>query len=471
MVFATLGTDQTMACSERSKKLCGKVSCAVCVPRSFAGHPHAAEWSPKNPMKAHEVLKSSNKKYWFDCAGCGHELVLPLNRIDQGGWCAYCNRGKLCDDEKCTPCFENSMASHPMGAMWSLRNEKTARQVSRGNDNKYWFQCSTCAHDFHTVPYSMTKEREYCPFCTHQKLCDDECKSCLELSCANHDRMAVEWSPKNKKTPRQVFLQSNQHYEFDCRECHHTFRTSPNHVSHNGSACPYCAHQRLCPAEDCTFCFQNSFASDPRMSCWSPKNTLNPRMTFRRSDKKAIFDCDVCHSEFDIALSGIARGWCRYCIRKSESKVLAFLQEEHPACRTEIRYDWCRFSETNRVMPFDFGLEDMKVLIELDGAQHFEQVSNWEAPERVQAKDIEKMRYAVAKGYTVIHIYQVEVWEDEYNWKAVLTEQIKRVEAQGAQGAQGTQGAQEGKVIFISRKEVYGAHIEGLGVAYEVIQP
>lgn len=192
-------------------------------------------------------------------------------------------------------------------------------------------------------------------------------------------------------------------------------------------------------------------------------------MTFKGSEKRGIFQCDKCSTEFDAMLYNIHTGyWCPGCKNRSEAKTGAFLREVWPQCGSQLRYDWCRFSETNRVMPFDFGLEDMKVLIELDGAQHFEQVSNWEAPERVQAKDIEKMRYAVAKGYTVIHIYQVEVWEDEYDWKAVLTEQIKRVEAQGAQG---TQGAQEGKVIFISRKEVYGAHIEGLGVAYEVIQP
>lgn len=115
------------------------------------------------------------------------------------------------------------------------------------------------------------------------------------------------------------------------------------------------------------------------------------------------------------------------------------------------------------MMPFDFGLEDAKVLIELDGDQHFKDVANWGATERTQVRDIEKIRYAVEKGYTVIHIYQVEVWKDEYDWRAALSEQIKRVESQGAQG---------GKVIFIGRKEVYGKHIEGLdGIAYEVVRP
>jgi hypothetical protein len=129
--------------------------------------------------------------------------------------------------------------------------------------------------------------------------------------------------------------------------------------------------------------------------------------------------------------------------------------------KTQLRYDWCRFSGTNNVMPFDFGLEEEKVLIELDGIQHFEQVSNWDHPERVQAKDVEKTKKAIEAGYSVIHLYQPEVWEDRYEWKQVLKEQVERL-----------RGRQSSVCVFISQKEVYGTHIQGMdGMAYEVIQP
>lgn len=71
-------------------------------------------------------------------------------------------------------------------------------------------------------------------------------------------------------------------------------------------------------------------------------------------------------------------------------------------------------------MPFDFGLTDKKILIELDGEQHFNQVSNWDSPESVQSKDIEKIKNSIQSGYSIIHIYQKEVWNDIYDWKIFL---------------------------------------------------
>ena len=47
-----------------------------------------------------------------------------------------------------------------------------------------------------------------------------------------------------------------------------------------------------------------------------------------------------------------------------------------------------------------------KIIIELDGAQHFIQVSNWKSPKETIENDIEKMRLAVYNGYYVIRIEQ-----------------------------------------------------------------
>ncbi len=449
-------------CSPSSKKLCGSTTCEICLPRSFASHPRATEWSTKNSKKPAEVHLNSNKKFWFDCKTCGHELELLLRNINSGGWCAYCNRGKLCNSEECIFCFSRSLASHPMGQMWSNRNRLSAREVSRGNDKKFWFCCTTCKHEYDSVPYSMTEERSYCPYCTHQKLCEEDCKMCYEMSCASHERMSAEWSATNPKTPRQVFLQSNHKYGFDCRECHHSFQINPNHYTRRDKGCPYCANIKLCEAEDCIICFNKSFASHPRMACWSPKNELNPRRTFKGSNSRAIFQCDKCATEFDTRLYNVLTGyWCPGCKNKSESKVLSFLRSESPKWKAQLRYDWCRFSGTNNVMPFDFGLEEEKVLIELDGIQHFEQVSNWRCHKEIREKDVEKIRKAMKAGYSVIHLYQPEVWEDRYDWKRVLKEQVERLIRR-----------ETSVCLFISQKEVYDTHIQGMdGMAYEVIQP
>lgn len=420
----------------------------------------------RNEKTARQVRRGSGDTFWFVCVTCLHEFSkTPASMKEDKLYCAYCAHQTLCDDGDCKFCFEVSCANHPrMADEWSPDNEKTARQVFLQSNLPVIFDCQECHHTFSTKLCDYTRssgsDNNGCPYCSHKKLCEKaDCDMCLQNSCASNNRLVADWNTPTI-TPRQVFKHTHVEYPFKCHTCRHDYMRAPH------SGCPYCAGVELCGVKDCKMCFEKSFASHPRIACWSPKNELNPLTTFQGAEKRAFFQCDVCSSEFEMELYNVRTGyWCPYCYKKSEAKLLARLQSVWPQCGTQLRYDWCRFSETKSLMPFDFGLEDMKVLIELDGAQHFEQVSNWEAPQRVQAKDIEKMRYAVEKGYTVIHIYQVEVWKDEYDWKAVLTEQIKRVEAQSAQGAQ------EGKVIFISRKEVYGAHIAGLEVAYEVIQP
>jgi len=63
-------------------------------------------------------------------------------------------------------------------------------------------------------------------------------------------------------------------------------------------------------------------------------------------------------------------------------------------------------------------------------------------------------------GYSIIHIFQVEVWNDRYDWKIVLKEQIKQLIEK-----------KEARCVFISQKPIYNHHISGLSIniPYEVV--
>jgi very-short-patch-repair endonuclease len=127
-----------------------------------------------------------------------------------------------------------------------------------------------------------------------------------------------------------------------------------------------------------------------------------------------------------------------------------------------MRFDWCRYSKTNNIMPFDFGLTDRKILIELDGEQHFTQISNWESPERVQIKDVEKINACIKNGYSIIHIYQKEVWNDTYDWKIILKKSIEYLEKQT--------NATVLFISYISKYEVYINNIDST-INYKIINP
>ena len=112
-------------------------------------------------------------------------------------------------------------------------------------------------------------------------------------------------------------------------------------------------------------------------------------------------------------------------------------------------------------MPYDFGIIDSKVLIELDGDQHFRQVSNWNSPENTQLKDIEKINYAYENNYSLIHIYQKEVWDNSYDWKTLLIKVIDWLKNNSP------------IILFISCSNKYIDHITKLDskIKYKVINP
>lgn len=91
---------------------------------------------------------------------------------------------------------------------------------------------------------------------------------------------------------------------------------------------------------------------------------------------------------------------CSKCINKSEAKIYNWLEKMFPDYTITHQYkpDWLK------PYSFDFYIEEIDLIIELDGLQHFEQVRNWKSPEYHQEKDAKKMILAKQHGLTVFRI-------------------------------------------------------------------
>ena len=125
---------------------------------------------------------------------------------------------------------------------------------------------------------------------------------------------------------------------------------------------------------------------------------------------------------------------------------------------SEYRTNWCINIESNRCLPFDFLIDDLKILIELDGPQHFKRISNWADPEETMFRDIFKMRCVLDNGYFLIRILQEDVWFNRNDWSNKLLNNIKKYD--------------EPICIFIDNGNMYSAHINKLkleGVSEEKI--
>jgi len=435
------GKGQCQYCN--SMKLCDNNKCDACFKRSFASSSKVSSWSIKNDKSPREVFLNSNDKYWFNCDKCYHEFYIMLCDFSSNKGCSYCASQKLCQDENCISCFNKSFASHEKAKCWSERNTKTPREVFGSSDTKYWFKCEKCSHEYDCNLSNIKKGRN-CPYCSNKKLCMNEnCTSCFEKSFAAHEKVKY-WSERNDASPRGIFTNSNFKFWFNC-ECGHEFETILEHIS-RGGWCSYCANQKLCANNDCVLCFNKSFASSVKASNWSEKNIKTPRELFKKSQKRYWFKCDEGH-EFDKSLIEISIGsWCSYCGHATEKKLLKVLTEKYEV-KYQPKYDWCKNDETDRHLPFDFELSDYKIIVELDGRQHFEQVSIWKPPEETLSRDIYKMNKANENGYTVIRIFQEDVLKDKNNWLVKLTEVIKNYENPTR--------------IFISSKDHYENHING----------
>jgi very-short-patch-repair endonuclease len=411
-----------------NNKLCHKEDCRQCFVKSFASHEKAKFWSDKNILKPNQVFKSTGKKYIFNCNICKHEFTNSLNSISTNNyWCPYCVNQKLCDKEKCNICFEKSFASHNKAQYWSYKNILKPNQVFKSTGKKYIFNCNICNHEFIlSLNRVSSTNNTWCNYCTNKNLCDKEdCNKCFEKSFASHEKSKY-WSIKNQLTSRQVFKNSNIKIIFDCI-CGHEYLSQLNNVN-TGYWCSYCANKKLCDKEDCNKCFEKSFASHEKVKYWNDKNKLKPRQIFKNSHNTITFNCNKNH-EFikrphDICSKG---GWCPYCVNKTEQKLYDHLQPIYFNLQQQYKVDWCKSDTTNKCYPFDFILEEQKIIIELDGLQHFEQVSNWDNPEKVQERDKYKMKQANDNGYSVIRILQEDIFYDTYQWLEELKTNIEKL--------------------------------------------
>jgi len=375
--------------------------------RSFASNEErAACWhTTKNgKLKPWDVFKSSGKKYWFTCDN-GHDFDISLNSVTKGRWCSSCHQ---------TPSYDRSFASNEERAVcWYITKNGDVKplDVFKSSHKKYWFTCDN-NHDFKMRLNDVTSG-QWCSSC-HQT-------PSYEQSFASNEKRAACWhTTKNGDVkPRDVFKSApRKKYWFTC-DNGHDFSTQLNSVT-SGQWCSSC-HQ--------TPSYEQSFASnEKRASCWhTTKNgDVKPRDVFKSSSNKRYwFTCDNDH-DFKMRLCDVTIGrWCSSCVNKTETHVFETLRNKG--------YDVGKKSDREMFKTkyrYDIIIDDKKVIVEVDGAQHFRQVSNWGSYEETYKTDIYKEELAYKNGYRVVRISQEYVWyhqiaKNKTEWISKLVKAIE----------------------------------------------
>ena len=65
-----------------------------------------------NGLTPRDIEKKSHKYFWFKCDVCPHDFKETIyNIFYKNKWCGYCSGRKLCDNDECEFCYNNSFAS------------------------------------------------------------------------------------------------------------------------------------------------------------------------------------------------------------------------------------------------------------------------------------------------------------------------------------------------------------------------
>ena len=148
------------------------------------------------------------------------------------------------------------------------------------------------------------------------------------------------------------------------------------------------------------------------------------KVEYVNSKEKIIIICKK-HGEF---LQRPGEHWkgsgCPNCVNKTEGKLYENIKQAYPSIIIQFKEEWCKKIS---YLPFDFCIPELKIIIELDGPQHFQQVSNWSSPEEQFENDKYKEKCANDNGYSVIRILQEDVFYDTYDWLNDLCNAIKEI--------------------------------------------
>src|SRR5579872_2508383 len=139
------------------QRLCSNEDCDECYNKSFAISDMAKYWSDKNKLTPRDVSITSSKKCRFDCNVCDHTFDCSLANIARGNFCPYCANSKLCTNDDCDACRNNSFESCPRSDHWSSKNKVSPRQVFKGSIKKYEFNCPYCNQIYKATLNSVTK--------------------------------------------------------------------------------------------------------------------------------------------------------------------------------------------------------------------------------------------------------------------------------------------------------------------------
>jgi len=278
-----------------------------------------------------------------------------------------------------------------------------------GDDKPVKIGCNTCGIFFEQRPtnHKNKKNPSGCPKCGGtQKLTKEEfIEQAREIhgDKYNYDEVGDDYENLTTKV------------KIRCITCGIVFEQRANNHKNHKQGCPDCnGSQKLTTQE----------FIEKAITIHGDKYDYDTVKEYKTYKQHVEIRCTTCRNTFkqrpDHHLGGSG---CPLCKHKTQRKMYEFLVSNYRIVQTEYSPE---FIGRKR---FDFYIEvnGLKIIIELDGRQHFEVVKNWGCPNETRENDIIKQNLALENNHSVIRLLQEDVWDDTYNWKTELKQHIESI--------------------------------------------
>ena len=411
-------------------------------------------------VKVEHLTKGSGIKIKCICDNCGCEL--------NWRYCDYIKYVKKYEKTYCNKC-SNVLYGKKKAIKTILKNSKSFEQwcveqgrqdvldrwdyelndftpweVSYSSNKKYWFKC-----DKHSEHKSELKNISDFTQGQNGSIECKQCNSIAQWMLDNNLKIEDYWEyDKNTISPWNISHRSETKVWIKCQEknYHESYKISCSNFT-TGNRCPYCSGRKINPKDSLGQYIIDYNSKEFLWKIWSDKNNKSPFEYAPNSTKEVWWKCaDDKHEDYKRSChsSYISDFRCPQCSQErkesiGEEKVRLYLKEEL-GYKVSTEHN-CTLKpinpKTKYPLPYDNEILELKLIIEVHGAQHyncnfyksFNKYSQEEANQQLhyqQLKDRYKKIYAIQNGYYYLEI-PYTTFDSKDTYKKLIDDKIKEI--------------------------------------------
>lgn len=404
-----------------------------------------------NDHSPDEISYKSGKKYYFKCLE-NKEHKDELRRVDV----ITVNKDYQIICTECNSFAQwgiDNLGDDFLEKYWDYdKNTLNPWEISYKNNKHIWIKCVEVDYheSYNCRPVTFVNGHR-CSYCTHSTGKAHPKDSFAQWCIDNIDKefMTKYWSDRNTLNPFEFSYSSTIRIWIKCQEkdYHEDYETMCSNFV-KGRRCPFCINKKVHPKDSLGQYITDNFEQYFLQKIWGDKNEKSS-FEYSPYNKDIVWwKCiDGIHDDYQRGINGsnIIDFRCTECVQE---RTESFLQEKVRSYLESLNYiilheNKCTIvpinPKTNYKLPFDNEIKELKLIIEVNGQQHYKVMGfhktqskhNKTTPEQEfyyqQLKDRYKRIKAIQQGY---YYLEIPYWADDKKetWKQLIDNKLKLIQ-------------------------------------------